>query len=62
MNAAKIRDQLGWQPRRTFDEGLAETVTWYRDNPAWTEGVRSGTYRDYYERQYAGRLADSTAV
>jgi dTDP-glucose 4,6-dehydratase len=60
MNAAKIRDRLGWQPRRTFDEGLAETVTWYRDNRAWTEGVRSGTYRDYYERQYAARLAGAS--
>jgi dTDP-glucose 4,6-dehydratase len=57
MNAAKIRDGLGWQPRRTFDDGLAETVAWYRDNRAWTEGVRSGTYRDYYQRQYAARLA-----
>ncbi len=57
MNAAKIRDLLGWQPRRTFDDGLAETVAWYRDNRPWTEGVRSGTYRDYYERQYAARLA-----
>src|SRR6266498_387175 len=51
MNAAKIRDSLGWRPRHTFDDGLAETVAWYRDNRPWTEGVRSGTYRDYYERQ-----------
>jgi dTDP-glucose 4,6-dehydratase len=60
MNAAKIRDRLGWRPRRTFDEGLAETVAWYRDNRAWTEGVRSGTYRDYYERQYAARLGGTS--
>jgi dTDP-glucose 4,6-dehydratase len=60
MNAAKIRGRLGWQPRRTFDEGLADTVAWYRDNRAWTEGVRSGTYRDYYERQYAARLAGTS--
>jgi dTDP-glucose 4,6-dehydratase len=60
MNAAKIRDRLGWRPRRTFDEGLADTVAWYRDNRAWTEGVRSGTYRDYYERQYAARLAGAS--
>src|SRR5204863_521906 len=35
MNAAKIRAELGWRPRHTFDEGLAATVAWYRDNPAW---------------------------
>jgi len=56
MNAARIRDSLGWRPRRTFDDGLAETVAWYRDNRKWTEAVRSGVYRDYYQRQYAGRL------
>ena len=40
-----------------FDDGLAETVAWYRANSAWTDGVRSGAYRDYYDRQYASRLA-----
>jgi dTDP-glucose 4,6-dehydratase len=57
VNADKIRDRLGWRPRRVFDDGLAETVAWYRGNRAWTEGVRSGAYREYYERQYAARLA-----
>jgi dTDP-glucose 4,6-dehydratase len=56
MNAAKIRDALGWRPRHDFDRGLADTVAWYRAERAWTERVRSGAYRDYYERQYAGRL------
>jgi len=57
VNADKIRDRLGWRPRRVFDDALAETVAWYRGNRAWTEGVRSGAYRAYYERQYAARLA-----
>jgi dTDP-glucose 4,6-dehydratase len=56
MNAAKIRGELGWRPRRDFTAGLAETVSWYRDNPSWWERVRSGAYRDYYERQYGERL------
>jgi dTDP-glucose 4,6-dehydratase len=59
MNARKIREQLGWRPRHGFDEGLAETVGWYRDNPAWADRIRSGAYRDYYEQQYATRLANS---
>jgi dTDP-glucose 4,6-dehydratase len=57
MNARKLREELGWRPRHGFDDGLAETVAWYRDNGAWSASVRSGAYRDYYERQYAGRLA-----
>jgi dTDP-glucose 4,6-dehydratase len=53
---------LGWSPQKNFDEGLRETVVWYRDNRAWWEPIKSGAYREYYERQYAERLADSTAV
>jgi dTDP-glucose 4,6-dehydratase len=56
MDARKIREQLGWKPRRGFEAGLAETVAWYRDNRAWADGVRSGAYRDYYQRQYGARL------
>jgi dTDP-glucose 4,6-dehydratase len=48
--------RLGWEPRRTFDDALAETVAWYRDNRAWWEPIKSGEYRAYYERQYAERL------
>jgi dTDP-glucose 4,6-dehydratase len=56
MNSRKIREALGWRPRHTFELGLAETVAWYRGNSAWSEGVRSGAYRDYYDRQYSARL------
>jgi dTDP-glucose 4,6-dehydratase len=47
---------LGWQPRTRFEEGLARTVRWYADNAWWWEPVRSGEYRDYYERQYGRAL------
>jgi dTDP-glucose 4,6-dehydratase len=61
MNARKIREQLGWRPRHAFDEGLAETVAWYRANSVWSDRIRSGAYRDYYEKQYAARLAASSS-
>jgi dTDP-glucose 4,6-dehydratase len=61
LDTSKLRD-LGWFPQKSFDEGLRETVVWYRDNRAWWEPIKSGEYREYYERQYAGRLADSSAV
>jgi dTDP-glucose 4,6-dehydratase len=57
MNSKKIRDALGWRPRHTFEVGLAQTVAWYRENGAWSDHVRSGAYRDYYEGQYGALLA-----
>jgi len=61
LDTRKLR-ALGWVPRKPFEEGLRETVEWYRDGRAWWEPIKSGEYRAYYERQYAERLADSTAV
>jgi len=45
IDATKIRRELGWQPRETFDTGLAKTVSWYLDNKEWWERIRSGVYR-----------------
>jgi dTDP-glucose 4,6-dehydratase len=55
LSSDKVR-ALGWTPRARFSDGLAQTVTWYRDNPWWWEPIRSGDYRDYYERQYGRSL------
>jgi dTDP-glucose 4,6-dehydratase len=56
LDTTKLRG-LGWAPRRSFEDGLADTVQWYRDNRAWWEPLKSGEYRAYYEQQYANRLA-----
>ena len=57
LDDAKLRS-LGWSPQHSFGEsGLTETVEWYRDNRGWWEPIKSGEYREYYERQYAQRLA-----
>jgi dTDP-glucose 4,6-dehydratase len=60
MNSRKIREELCWRPRHEFDAGLAATVSWYRDNPAWADRIRSGAYRDYYEQQYSARLSTTS--
>jgi dTDP-glucose 4,6-dehydratase len=52
-------DRLGWKPAVDFGEGLSRTVDWYRDNEAWWRPIRSGEYRDYYERQYGRALGAS---
>jgi len=50
-----IKEQLGWEPKHTFDEGLRKTVQWYLDNEAWMESCTSGEYQKYYETMYANR-------
>jgi dTDP-glucose 4,6-dehydratase len=47
---------LGWRPTVLFDEGLRRTVDWYRENEWWWGPIRSGDYREYYERQYGRAL------
>jgi dTDP-glucose 4,6-dehydratase len=56
LGSEKLRDELGWKPRLRFGEGLERTVEWYRDNEWWWEPIRSGEYREYYERQYGRAL------
>jgi len=46
---------LGWAPRRSFAEALAETVEWYRGHDAWWRPLKSGEFKAYYQRQYANR-------
>jgi dTDP-glucose 4,6-dehydratase len=39
-------------PAETFDTGIRKTVQWYLDNQEWTDGVLSGSYRDWVKKQY----------
>ncbi len=45
IDASKLRDELGWEPRHTFEQGIAETVDWYLENQAWVARVLDGSYR-----------------
>ena len=55
LSAAKT-ESLGWRAAVGYDEGIERTVSWYRDNEAWWGPIRSGEYREYYERQYGRKL------
>ncbi|HEV8111393.1 MAG TPA: dTDP-glucose 4,6-dehydratase [Planctomycetota bacterium] len=54
IDASKMRQELGWAPRFTFEKALPLTVRWYRTETEWLQRVRSGAYREYYARQYGG--------
>jgi dTDP-glucose 4,6-dehydratase len=55
LGSEKVKG-LGWEAQVRFAEGLERTVSWYRENRAWWEPIRSGDYRAYYERQYGRAL------
>jgi len=55
IDHSKATRELGWNPTINFEKGLADTVQWYRDNRPWWEAVKSGAYREYYEKQYGNR-------
>jgi len=55
ITSDKVKRETGWKPAMEFEAGLAATVNWYRDNPQWIANVRSGAYREFYEKNYAGR-------
>ena len=54
LDSGKVKT-LGWTPATTFDAALATTVEWYRAHEAWWQPIKSGTFRQYYQTQYATR-------
>jgi dTDP-glucose 4,6-dehydratase len=55
IDATKLKNELGWEPSITFEEGLEKTVDWYLANEQWLNDVTSGHYQDYYDGQYTNR-------
>ena len=55
IDANKIKNELGWKPSVTFEEGLSQTIEWYLNNEDWLNHVTSGDYQNYYSSQYAHR-------
>ena len=55
IDPTKIKNELGWEPETTFEEGIELTVKWYLENKEWWENIINGDYMAYYDKMYGGR-------
>lgn len=55
INCKKMENELGWRPAISLDEGLQQTIQWYKSNADWLADVHEGEYRSYYEKYYKNR-------
>jgi dTDP-glucose 4,6-dehydratase len=55
IDATKIKEELGWEPSVTFEQGMDKTIDWYLANEEWMENITSGSYMEYYKDQYTNR-------
>ena len=52
IDATKLR-ALGWSPKMNFNDGIKQTIEWYKNNEGWWKKIKSGEYLKYYKQQYA---------
>ena len=55
IDSSKIQEELSWTPEYTFEKGIKETIQWYLDNQKWIDQVKSGEYKEYYDKMYVNR-------
>jgi len=53
IDATKTNNELGYQPKESFETGIAKTVAWYLNNEQWWQSVMDGSYQDWVKQQYS---------
>jgi dTDP-glucose 4,6-dehydratase len=62
LNCKKIKKELGWMPVITLEDGLRQTIDWYKNSGQWLAGIRCGEYLSYYEKYYVNRERSLHAI
>ncbi len=52
IDCSKAERELGWSPKVKFEQGLNDTIDWYKANAAWIASIKNKDYLNYYEKQY----------
>ena len=55
IDSSRIKNELGWEPEYTFDQGLELTVKWFQENEDWWKKLKDRNYEEYYKKQYVTR-------
>lgn len=56
LDPSKIMEELAWVPLIPYEDGMRQTIEWYRDNPEWWQRMKSGEYQNYYDNYYKDKL------
>ena len=55
IDSSKIKEELHWKPRETFETGLRKTIKWYLNNKKWVDSIKTGKYKEWIKCNYINR-------
>src|SRR5712664_758848 len=62
LNSRKIESELGWKPEISLEDGVRQTIEWYKNNNKWVSDIRAGEYLTFYEKYYDDRENSLKAI